>query len=273
MSRNVFALTLVASIALAGCSSHPGTLTAAAVVPAASVAVMPTVSVMSDAAPSVSLTQSTAGAQLAVSTSTLRLVGQEEMSDDELADDAASQGYSLQSKIGTPITKTGIVRKTATGYSLETTSGVFKKTTTNYDLVSSVATVTTGLADRLNKKGQVKGTLDANGHTIDVDSFKNTLDLGFLTNWLTRGKISGTVVDGAKKALAGVAVEAKSEDGFVFTDTTDADGNFAIKTLEGGSYSLKLTKTGFDAASSGEHPAAVTSRHNLKFTGQLTATI
>jgi hypothetical protein len=269
MTRNVFALTLVASIALAGCNSRAGSLTAAPSVPAPVVGQLPSVSMTSTVAPTVSLSQSSVGAGLAVTTSTLRLVGEEEMSNDEMADDATSLGYSVQSKIGTPIAKTGIVRKTAAGYSLEVTSGFFKHTTTIYDLV---APTWNGISDRVNKKGQVKGTLDANGHTIEVDSFKNTLDLGFLTNWLTRGKVSGTVLDGDKKAIAGATVEAKSPDGFVFTDTTADDGTFAIKTLEAGKYTLTISKAGFANAASGDHPADVKARHNLKFTAQLTAT-
>lgn len=267
MFRNTAAVSLVVALALAGCGSKAGSLSMTAVPATAGSA--PSVNVTALAEGQVTVSRQHTLAPVAVST--LRAVGSEVMSDEEIADDAQSVGYSLQSSLGKPVTKTGVVRRTATGLVLEYTSGVFTKTTEIFKLSASGEDLTT-LMDRQNKKATVKGTLDVPTNTITVTDAKNALDLGFLTNWLTRGKISGAVSDPATKLpLAGVLVEAKSEDGFVFADTTDGAGEFQIKTLVAGKYSLTLSKAGYTGVDSGDHPAEVKARTNVKYEAELTA--
>jgi hypothetical protein len=186
--------------------------------------------------------------------SVLRVVGSRDMSDDELADDAESSGYSLfaaggnsdHSTLGKPYTGTGIVRRTDDGFSLETSKGLFKKTKGAMILVGS-DDILAKLGDRENKKAQIKGTEDLKTHVVTVTSVKGLADMGFLVNWLSRGKIVGTVVEkGTGTKLSDVKVECKSADGFKFEDMSDADGKFEIKNLTPGDYTLKFSKSGGD---------------------------
>jgi hypothetical protein len=266
--NNAAALSLVVALVLAGCGSKAGSLSMTAV-PAAPGGSAPSVNVTALAEGQVTVSRQHTVDPTAVSS--LRAVGAEAMTDEELADDAQSVGYSVQSSLGKNVTKTGVVRRTETGLVLEVTSGIFTKTTETFKLSASGEAQTT-LMDRQNKKATVKGSLDVPTNVITVNEAKNSLDLGFLTNWLTRGKISGAVSDPATKLpLAGVLVEAKSEDGYVFADTTDGSGEFQIKTLTAGKYSLKLSKAGYTGVTSGEHPAEVKARTNLKYLAELSA--
>ena len=198
--------------------------------------------------------QPTAGRQHEVPTqhlvSTLRIAGMVDMSQEEIAEEAVSSGYEVlaadKSKIGRKFSKTGIVRSTEDGFALETTKGFFKKKKDDTFILAGDPEVLESLSKRQNKKAVIKGVVDKN-NVVTVETVKGIADLGFLTNWFTKGKVIGTVngVDG--KPLSDVRVFVKSGDGFTFSDLTDVEGKFEIKGLTPESYRVSLSKDGFQA--------------------------
>ena len=248
MSRQLAAAALIAAFALTGCGAQKASLVAASV-PSRTVPANAGVIAASQAgivannaarvAPSVDVIPGAARLH-----SSLRLVGHAAMADDELAEDAESQGYSIfAADHAKPFNKTGFVRKTETGFMLEGQKGGFmglgKKEKDNYVLIAGSPAISQALVGRVNTKALIKGLVDKDNN-VTVTSVKGLADLGFLTNWFSKGKIVGTIVEaGSKKPLAGVTVSAKSEDGFVFKVTTEGDGEFAIKSLTPGKYKMQ----------------------------------
>ena len=63
---------------------------------------------------------------------------------------------------------------------------------------------------------------------------------------VSKGSISGTVLDPSGATVAGAQVKATSEQtGQVITTTTDSTGSFRLNLLPVGTYSLEITKSGF----------------------------
>lgn len=249
MFRSTVALSTLVVLTLAGCGATPtATLGAASVAKTNALVSANTSRVVSNnaagvQAPSVTVT---AGTTVSRQHSTMTVLGTDEMSDAELADDAESLGYSLMS---TATAKTGFVRRTASGWALETTTGVFTKTTTDYALTGTSGVIAQ-ISARENDKTKVTGTLDDAGTSIDVSTVSAAMDLGVLTNWLTKGKFDGIVKDQLTRLpIAGAQVQAVAQTGgFVFTATTEPSGEFAIKCLEPGTYTLSITKDGYTAS-------------------------
>lgn len=255
--QHLIALVVAAAFTLTGCGTSPmGTLATSQVAgvkaPQASGAI---VTVTRGAAAPV------AGKASAVKSDAhlpqLIINGQYELSDEALADDAESEGYSIfaadngngadkdKAKVEQKFSKTGIVRRTETGFSFEASNGLFKsKKKPTYFTLTGSAEFMTMIADRENKKAQIKGTVDKD-NVVTVTSVKGLADMGFLTNWFTKGKLTGKVVDkGTGLPLPGASVTAKSADGFVLKGFSETDGTFAIKNVTPGTYFLTVVHAG-----------------------------
>jgi hypothetical protein len=229
-----------------------------------------TPSLSHDAAPVVSVTRGLPAAQgatliapksAAVKVSTIQTLGESAMSEDEAAEDAESAGYTIMAADngnadhGKPeqlksFSKTGLIRQTEAGLVLQASNGLFKskKNATVFTLSGSEA-VLADLQKRIDKKALIKGLVN-DADQVTVTSVKGVADLGFLTNWLSRGKIAGTVKAADGTALAGASVDAKSADGFVFHAVSETDGSFALKNLTPGTYAVSVKLEGYQPAAS-----------------------
>lgn len=275
MIRRIAAATLVAAFFTTGCGAAKGTLTSA---PAPTKRAPIASNIIANNAARLAPTVGVIRGQAAVEgqpelVSTLRLTGRHAMADEELAEDAESQGYSVMAQDGLqkPFNKTGFVRRTETGFMMEGKKGGFfsKKEKDNFVLVAGTTSITTQLNERADKKALIKGTVDKN-NVVTVTSVKGLADLGFLTNWFTKGKISGTVTDTSDKVLTGVNVTVKSEDGFILKAVSDEDGEFEVKGLTPGNYFLTLSKDGYKTVKSeDDDPEVVGKRENVEYTAKL----
>lgn len=264
--KSVAALSLVAALVLSGC----GAPTAGLIAP--SVKVSRTAATALVPAPSISVSHGSVSRQnlpaAAVKASTLQLVENTEMSQEEVAALADSLGYSVQaeSTMGSLFGETGMVRTTESGFALVVTKGIFKKTETIYTL-DAAGDVADALSARQNKKAFVKGVLYENNH-VKVSSVKSELNLSALFNVFTKGKLAGHVDGPDGQPLADVKVTVKSSQGFTYSATSGADGDYTIKGLEPGDYTASLSKDGFKSASKA---ITIAKRHSLKLQGDLAA--
>ncbi|MFP5501182.1 MAG: carboxypeptidase-like regulatory domain-containing protein [Candidatus Sericytochromatia bacterium] len=263
MTRNsIVSLALVASLALAGCGTQAaGTLTMSKV-PGVGQAAPSIVTTVKHGAPErtpVAPAMPKAPAPAlpaaplapAVPVSQIIVNGQIEMTEEMVAEDADNYGVLAvsASKVEKKFSKTGIVRQTADGYSLEASNGLFKwkKKKDTFSLTGAPEMMTL-IGDRENKKALIKGTVDKAG-VVTVTSVKGLANMGFLTNWFTKGKIVGRALDATTGApIAGAEVSAQSPDGFVFKTVSEEDGGFEIKSLTPGDYSVNVKFQGYDKA-------------------------
>ena len=263
--KPVVALSLVASLLLAGCGAPAmGTLA-----PISKVGKAPVTAAVKAPAPTVSVTRGVERQhELPAPTlvSSVRLAGSAEMAEDELAEMADSLGFEVlaESSLGQKFGKSGTVRSTETGFELVTTTGLFKKKETAYTLTASPELLD-DLSDVQNKKALVKGVLI--GETVTVSSVKKQLSFASLFNWFTKGKIVGRVngVDG--KPVADVKVALKNEKGHTFSALSDAEGEYEIKGLEAADYEVTLSKEGFK--STAKSSFTVKKRHAVKLEATL----
>lgn len=248
MSRHSFTAALVLALALSGCgTSGPAALASVrTTVPQASLQTASAIVAPGTSRATVTVQPGTAPERQHTALSTVTVMSTETMTDSELQDDAESLGFSIMS---TATSKRGFVRRTAGGWALETTTGVFKKTTVDYTLTGTAGALAQ-VAARENKKTKITGTLDDAGTSIAVSTVASAMDLGVLTNWFTKGKFDGVVKDRTSRLpIAGATITATAASGgFQFTDTTTPLGEFAIKCLEPGTYTISITKGGYVAA-------------------------
>jgi hypothetical protein len=278
MRQNTLVLAVVAAISLTGCGTLPTgsfaapspsestlqntSLSAQASVkaPVASVVTAPLIS--SNAASLVS-----AGAAQSQNFSTLMFSDGGALSDSELQADAGI-GYSVQAilptttPIGTAFEKTGTLRQSGSGFEFDVTAGsgflgLFHKTSTTYALTGPSA-ILAKLSTDANKKVEITGML--NGTTVTALEVEKALSFDFLSNWLTKGKIKGQIRDAAGSPISGATVEATDNNGFEFTAVTENDGDFAIKNLTPGAYTLNISKAGYNAATGS---TTVQKRHSV----------
>lgn len=277
MIRRIAAVSLVSTFLLAGCGAQKAALTSApAPTKRAPIAAGIIANNAARLAPTVGVIRGQAAVEGAPElVSTLRVLGRHNMADEELAEDAESQGYSLfaaSDKASKPFNKTGFVRRTETGFMMEGKKGGFfsKKEKDNFVLVAGTTAITSQLNTRVDKKALIKGIVDKD-NVVTVTSVKGLADLGFLTNWFTKGKIAGTVTDSVTdKPLEGVDVLCKSEDGFLFKAVSDEDGEFEVKSLTPGNYFLTLSKDGYKGvASPANDPEVVGKRERVEYTAEL----
>lgn len=257
LRQSLVSLVVAASFALAGCGTGTmGTLSTVAIpqaaAPAQSAGIVTTVTKgaaerqhhQTPLAPVAPVKPQTP----AVPLSTLVVNGHIALTDEILAEDAESEGYSVasDSKLESKFSKSGVIRRTAAGFSLEASNGLlklFKKEKDTFALTGAPEVITL-LAARENKKALIKGTVDADD-VVTVLSVKNVADLGFLTNWFSKGKIVGLAVDRASGLpIAGAAVSAKSAEGFVFKTASESDGTFTLKNLTPGKYAVTIVHEG-----------------------------
>jgi hypothetical protein len=283
MSRRLLAATLVSSLLLAGCGAQKGGLVAAPTLkkaPSAGVVSNHAAGIVANNAARLAPTVGVIRGEAPVPTkaglvSTLRVLSRAQMGDAELKADAESQGFSLfATEAGAikPFTGTGFVRKTDAGFALEADKGGLfqEKTPDDHALVAGTTAISNQLVNRLNQKTTVKGVID-DANVVTVTAVSGALDLGFLTNWFTKGKIYGVVTNAAtKKALAGATVVCKSEEGFLFKATSDADGEYTIKTLNPGKFTISVSKEGFQGVDSpADDPEVVGKREKIEYGADL----
>ena len=275
-SKKSIALALVSALLLSGCGApavgmlNPSAVRTNKVAPVQQ-APAPTVSVIRGQAPAAAPIQLERQHEVPGPVSTLRILGSADMSEDEIAEDLELSNMSILAAdgyLGQKISKTGLVRKTADGYAFEVTSGVFKKTTSVYAL-SAKGDDLTKIADRVNKKALIKGTFDED-QVLTVTAVKSWLNLSAMFNVFTKGRVVGVVTGADGKALADVKVTVESKDGFIFSELSDAEGEFAIKGLSAGDYKVTLAKAGFQAIQS--RTVSVAKRKAVKLEGSLAPT-
>jgi hypothetical protein len=264
--KSAVALSLVASLFLAGCGAPAvGTLAPVAKVnrtPIAAGALAP--------APSVTVSHGDAARQVHVPLKSTVSVSQADMTEDEMAEDSSFLGLNLfaataQSKAGQKFNKTGIVRRTETGWAFTASKGLFKKKENSVYTLTGSDVILSAIAGRENKKALIKGVVDKD-NVVTVESVKGLADMGFLLNWFSKGKAVGEVKDSDGKALIDVKVTVKSSDGFVLSALSNADGEFEIKGLTPDSYTATFSKDGYQSAS---QPFTVAKRQSA----QLVATL
>ncbi len=244
MFKRLASALLITTMFLAGCGSSPLIPTASQKTAArpisqssgGSYALMP----VAQGAPNQS---SSAG----LKASAVRVLGMVDLSEDEIAEDA-DETYGIQAN-DKPKGYSGLLRRTESSFTMEHTTGFFKKTKKLYTIQPLNNDVAASLQGQENRKVLIKAVAQGN-NTLVVHSVKRFVDLGFLFNWYTKAKIAGTVKDIQGKALSGVIVRAKSTEGFLFTATTEADGEFAFKNVTPGTYSVSFVKDGYLSATS-----------------------
>lgn len=246
--KPLIAAALTAAMLLTGCGAS--TVGALQTIPTASRTAPRTAPVASLAnAPVLTVSNDRVEAPAAAKASTIRLIAETEMSEEEISADA--QSYSVlaaDSTVGTPFSESGIVRKTEKGFVLDVTKGLIKKTHELYTLVATGEQETT-LNERVNKKAAVKGVFDLTAHQVTVSSVKKSIDLSALTDWLTKGKITGVLKTANAVPLGNAKLIVRSSEGYLFEQETSVEGKFTFKGLVPGSYSLTISKVGYSAAS------------------------
>jgi hypothetical protein len=243
--KPVIALVLVAAFALAGCGAAPTLAPAArakAPIEAPSVRVIAGESLISPGTSRVTERQHTAF--------NLKVLEAVAFTEQEMLEEAETAGYSLQSyaKQVEKFSRVGHVRKTADGKTLlESVDGIFKKTTTVYTL-SGTPEILTALATRQNKKSWIRGVVDEN-KLVTVEKVSAMVDFGFLTNWITKGRVVGSVLDANKRPVAGVTVKVtRLSDKVLFSAQSETDGSFTVKNLVPGDYTAEFSKAGLPTA-------------------------
>lgn len=264
--KSAVALSLVATLLLAGCGA-PAVSTMA---PLAKAGQSPVAASALAPAPSVTVTRGeSAGRQVHVPLTSRVSVSHLDMTEDEVAEDASFLGLQLfataQSKVGQKFNKTGIIRKTETGWAFTASKGLFKKKENTVYTLTGSDIILNAIADRENKKALIKGVVDKD-NLVTVESVKGLADMGFLTNWFSKGKVVGEVVGVDGKALVDVKVTVKSRDGFILSTDSNADGEFEIKGLTPDSYSVTFSKEGFQPAT---QPFTVAKRQSVNLEAQL----
>ncbi len=254
------ALSLVAMLALAGCSAprtglavEPAELATRTATPVAAMTTGVAAAATSAAAPSVRVEAGRAAATPTAATPAgyLRVVGHSDLSRAELREDAEDGGYRVQSSVSVP-SVTGHVRRSAgVNYLLEAKRnhlGVKTPTPTTYTLKTSDEAIRLWLAQHVNDKVNVKGLFTAD-NAVTVTFADKAIDLGFLTDWWTKGKLRGTLVGADGLPLVNVEVKARSSAGYVFLGNTDDTGAFALRNLAPGDYQIWLSKVGYGVVS------------------------
>lgn len=240
------AVALAAAFALAGCgvapSAAPLVRGAKAPIQAPAVRVIPSQPLIAPGTSRATERQHTAFA--------LKLKGHVDLTEQELLEEAESAGYAVQSsaKQVEKFSRVGVVRKTAGGKTLlECVDGVFKKTTTIYTLTGTPE-IMNALAERQNKKSWVRGVVDQE-KIATVEKVNAFVDFGFLTNWITKGRVTGTVLDAHKRPVAGVKLKlTRLSDQVLFTGESETTGEFKVKNLVPGDYLVEFSKAGLAAA-------------------------
>jgi hypothetical protein len=249
-------ISLAAALALAGCGSTgaPATLAAAPTTPAvAAQAAAPTVSTV--AAPTVSVSAQAEALPAHAGTSAPAagqagawVVGTTDLTDEELKADAASEqpGYHVQEAISVPHV-TGYVRRAdGRDYLLEASKNEYGESQdVIYRMICPDYATYTWLGDRVNQRVTIKGLFKPD-HTVTVTFADKALDLSFLTNWLTKGKFKGQVVQAANGLpVVNAEVKVRSNKGFIYYTNTDDNGRYTLPNLEDGWYQLWFTKRGY----------------------------
>jgi hypothetical protein len=243
------ALSLVATLFLAGC----GAPMVSTLAPVSKVGKAPVAAGAQLPAPSVTVIRGeSAGRQAPAPLKSTVSVSLVDMTEDEIAEDASFLGLQLQaavtSKVGQKFNKTGIVRSTESGFAFQASKGLFKKKENTVFTLTGSPLILEALAKRENKKALIKGVVDKD-NIVTVESVKGLADLGFLTNWFSKGKAVGEVTGVDGKAMTDVKVTIKSTDGFLQSTTSNTDGEFEIKGLTPDAYTVTFAKDGFQSAS------------------------
>jgi hypothetical protein len=243
--KSFVALSLIATFALAGCGAPTVGTLAPISKTSGKLAPAPSVTVIRGEAP-------TAGRQVHVPLKSTVSVSLVDMTADEIAEDASFLGLQLQaavaSKVGQKFNKTGIVRSTETGFAFQASKGLFKKKENTVFTLTGSPVILEALSKRENKKALIKGVVDKD-NVVTVESVKGLADMGFLTNWFSKGKAVGEVTGVDSKPMTDVKVTIKSTDGFLQSTTSNADGEFEIKGLTPDAYTVTFSKDGFQSAS------------------------
>lgn len=246
------ALTLVALLALAGCTDPRAGLVVNPVAPAPATPLASATLAQPLPAPVVRVEPGRAPAAPAAPAATqpvgyLNVLGHTELTREELRSDAEDSGYRVQASISVPSVKGYLRRSSGTSYLLEASHnhlGVKTPTPTTYTLKTPDNTIRLWLAGHVNEKIHVKGLFAAD-NSVTVTFADKALDLGFLTNWWTKGKVRGTILGADGLPLVNVEVKARSSAGYVFLGNTDDTGAFSVKNLAPGDYQIWLSKVGY----------------------------
>lgn len=252
-SRILTTFGLVAALALAGCGAPalaPSAPTAALDATAPAPVAAPVLVAPIESAPEAARETVESAPQIeAPQRSVIRIVGETDMSFEEMALDADEAGYTVQSEITLPGTTGTIRRGENNTYMLEASQdhlGVRRNVI--YRLSTSDMTLHTWFGAHVNEKALVRGFFKAD-NTVQVSYAKKLTSFAFLTNWFTKGKVVGTVTDYAKVPVRSVEVKVRNSKGFVFTHTTSEIGAFSLKNLPPDTYALSISKYGYQPAS------------------------
>lgn len=244
--RPFTSLALVATLALAGCGvpAAPAPQATLATLPATASAPAAAAIALSDL-PGVAVRETVESTPVVEQQTVIRIVGEEAITDEEMALDADEAGYALQSSITLPGTTGTIRRAEHNTFLLEAGrdhTGVRRDVV--YTLKASNLELYKWFGDNVDKRALVRGFFGAN-NTVNVSYAKQLTSFSFLTNWFTKGKVRGAVNDYAGMPVRGVEVKVRDSRGFVFFNHSSDTGAFAIKNLPPGAYTLSVAKYGY----------------------------
>lgn len=242
--RHLSSAALAAALLLSGCGAHPASTLATTPVAPAPAAAAATVTVTANAPADAALAPTVSVSRTADKTEGVHVLATTDLSDQELKADATQAGYTVQDVSAPGVT--GYVRRMdGPGYMLEASSDQYGNAhTVTYALTSSDMSTYSWLGDHVNKRVTVKGLFAPNG-VITVTYAGSALDLSFLTNWWTKGKLTGQAIGTDGLPLVNCEVKLKSAEGYVFLANSDDQGFFKIANLEAGWYQLFFNKSGY----------------------------
>lgn len=149
-----------------------------------------------------------------------------------------------------PVTRFGVIRSREDGkFFLQVKRGLFDKylgyPEWNIPLEGTSEAKTLKLASHLNRLVILRGIMQ--GETLEVRLLMSVPSLGYVTDLITKGRVTGTVYDErTKEPLKDGAMTLKaSNNGNLFRSVSKQNGKYGFFRIPAGRYTLKVVKAGY----------------------------